>query len=443
MAKRCSTKKCITPRTSWWKKELGVNWYDLSEDEVLLYVDIPSAPSLTNPETLTYSGGNIVAGSTRHKILSGAWPIASINAVVGSEADPYIIVNENVSVIIGGLANHALRTLNTPTWFKCIGLSPSAPMRLDQSALADGAGVSGVTAHARAAGTVAYYINLVIKDAPFAGLLINESGTLSGGDVNTPPVSSVYYENIVSEFVRGFGRASEGEGWYFGTTTKTAYGIFNNCTVLHCLATNKGREGYQFNNHKNLLVKNCTSYDVGKLNTVQQNHHIQTQNTKAVIENCIFDTAPIPFIVASHDIIYRNCYFRWDTNNPGILQDYYTEYNTASRLMVTPVLILFDNCIFDPSINVTNAVEVYEPTCNVEFRDCIVSTRITNLYHDGRTNPVNTITGTATTNGNTHVDPSLITRPAFSNFTESDYENHGLVTSVYHHGRGMGFRTPV
>lgn len=415
------------------------------DTQALTYVDIPSRDTLVNPTTVTYSGGTLTNASLtgNHGLISGEWLIITNNALIGTEGAEKIISNLDGNTVVGGLtpANHAVRTLNSSTRFKYQGKSPSEPFLLYRTIGAANNSENGFQVSGTALpGTFVWAQNMVAKEMNFACYFMNSGGTLSGGDASTVPASTLNYGYVELKFIRAFGKATEGEGLYLGSTSKTAYGIHHECLVEHFVVTDKGRDGIQFNNHLDLTVRNGVVYDVGKLDTDSQNNFIQVQNAKAIIENVIFDTCPSLCDISSLDVVFRNCYFRWDNGDAGLITDYYGAYNTASRLMVTPVKILFENCIFDPSVATTNLMDVRESNADVEFLNCVFSTNITNLFLDNRSAPVNSLIGDLTTNGNTHV--ASITRPAFTNFDPDDYENHGLLTTQEYYNRSMGFRTP-
>lgn len=53
MAKKCSKKNpCRRPRANWWKKTLGVDWFDTSDNEIenQLATDPPESQGLTTDD---------------------------------------------------------------------------------------------------------------------------------------------------------------------------------------------------------------------------------------------------------------------------------------------------------------------------------------------------------------------------------------------------------
>lgn len=410
--------------------------------EVIQYVEIPDAPALVSATTLNYVSGTVTNASLAANagIIAGSWEILTANALIGTATNHKRLVNQNSSTEVGNPDepdNHALRTLGSSSYFEVYGLSATAPFYVYDSE--NGIQISGTSGD----GTVFKGVNIVANNIDFAGFFMNSGGTLSGGDANTPPVSTINYDSIQLSFVRVLGTNAEGEGFYLGSTSKTAYGIHWYLSITHGLVTDKGRDGIQLNNIKDATVTNCTVYDVGKLGTAGQQALVQVQNTKAVFENCIFDTAPDFCDIFAQDLVFRNCYFRWDGGSAGFIGDYNTGYNTSSRLFVAPVGILFENCIFDPSVNTTHIVTVSERNANVEFRDCTISHRITTApsFDNRGVSPSNSLIGGLSTNGNTYVDPATIERPTFLNFNPLDFDNHGKLTNTFYLDLGMGYRT--
>ena len=100
--------------------------------------------------------------------------------------------------------------------------------------------------------------------------------------------------------------------------------------------------------------------------------------------------------------------------------------------------VVFRRCVFAPSVNVTNLIRILERDCNVIFEDCIFSDRIANIISDERgAGATNTISNT----GGVIVEAEAIPSPTYTNH-DPDADDHGLVTSLYHYLKSMGYLTP-
>jgi hypothetical protein len=355
-------------------------------------------------------------------LLSGLWDRAVANGIVGTSGTPRRFSNTDGSTVIGNVAgafptDQCFKSLNSSTWVELYGKSPSEPFVLAGNR-------NGVQWNALAAGAVVKAFNVVCKDLSFAGTLIN-TGTLA----NT-------YALVQLEFYRVFGLNTEGEGLYLGSTDKVNYSMFTQCIVRHIFITNKGRDGVQFNNHFDLLAEYITVWNVGVENVADQNQLIQLQNVNGIVRNSIFRGAPALGNIFANGVVIENCYFQWDSDYM-YLGRLATAYSAAPTANNQP--IIFRNCIFDPVNNVTDLFDVLEDGCDITLEDCIISTRVTNIFLDER---VDTTTYTLSDTGTTWVAPSAIKQVTLLSTTDSDYKYHGLCTSTFHYLRGMGYRTP-
>jgi hypothetical protein len=396
---------------------------------VLEYTAIPDAPAFPDPVTITYAGtstGNIFTatmGGKTDAILSGLWDRAVANGIVGSSGTPRRYRNLDVNTIIGNVSgafptDQCFKSLNSSTWVQIHGKSATEPFILAGNR-------NGVQWNALAAGAVVKAFNVVCKNLSFAGTLIN-TGTLA----NT-------YALVQLEFYRVFGLNTEGEGLYLGSTDKVNYSMFTQCIVRHIFITNKGRDGVQFNNHANLLAEYITVWDVGIEEVADQNQLIQLQNVNGIVQHSIFSGAPALGNIFSNGITIENCYFRWDAGYMylGRLASAYTAPPTANNQP-----IIFRNCIFDPVNNVTDLFDVLEDGCAITLEDCIISTRVSNIFLDER---VDKLTYALSETGTVWTAPGDIPQVTLQSVSAEDYDTHGLVTSTYHYNRGMGYRTPA
>jgi hypothetical protein len=393
------------------------------------YVPLPSRPSFPDPVTITYastSTGNIFTanmGGKTDALLSGNWDRAVINGIVGSSGTPRRYSNVDGNTNIGNAAgafsgDQCFKSLNSSTYVEIHGKSASEPFVLRGNN-------NGVQWNALAAGAVIKAFNVVCKDLSFAGTLIN-TGTLANS-----------YLLCQLGFYRVFGLNTEGEGLYLGSTDKVNYSMFTQSIIQHIFITNKGRDGVQFNNHANLLAENITVFDVGKLNDADQNQLIQVQNCNGIIRNSIFKTAPSIGNVFANGVTFENCYFEWDASHM-FLGRLLTAYSAPPTANNQP--IIFRNCIFNPVNNVTNLFRVAEDTCNIVLQDCIVSTRVSNIFEDVRADK---LTYSLSHTGTVMTAPSAIKPVTLFSTDANNYRFHGLCTSTYHHSRGMGYRTPL
>ena len=392
------------------------------------YVPIPDRPTFPTPTTITYAGtstGNIFTatmGGQTDALLSGVWDRAVANGIVGTSGTPRRYSNVDGNTVIGNAAgafstDQCFKSLNSSTWVEIYGKSASQPFVLAGNR-------NGVQWNALAAGAVVKARNVVCKDLSFAGTLINTgNNTLS-------------YALVELSFYRVFGLNTEGEGLYLGSTDKVNYSMYTACNVSHIFITNKGRDGVQFNNHFALLAEYITVYDVGIENAADQNQLIQIQNVNGTIRNSIFKKAPSIGNIFANGVTIENCYFQWDSGYM-YLGRLATAYSAAPTANNQP--IIFRNCIFDPVNPVTNLFDVLEDGCDIILENCIISTRVTNIFLDER---VDKITYSLSDTGTVWTAPANIKQVTLLSTDANNYKYHGLCTSTYHYLRGMGYRTP-
>jgi hypothetical protein len=393
------------------------------------YVPIPNRPTFTTPTTITYAGtstGNILTatmGGQTDALLSGAWDRAVANGIVGTSGTPRRYSNVDSSTVIGNVAgafptDQCFKSLNSSTWVEIYGKSASEPFVLAGNR-------NGVQWNALAAGAVVKARNVVCKDLSFAGTLINTgNNTLS-------------YALVEISFYRVFGLNTEGEGLYLGSTDKVNYSMYTQCIVQHIFIYNKGRDGVQFNNHFDLQAENITVLDVGIEDVLDQNQLIQIQNCNGFVRNSIFKNAPSIGNIFANGVVIENCYFKWEAGYM-YLGRLATAYSAAPTANNQP--IIFRNCIFDPDTNVTDLFDVLEDGCDITLEDCIISTRVSNIFLDER---VDKVTYSLSDTGTTWVAPSAIKQVTILSTDANNYKYHGLCTSTFHYLRGMGYRTPA
>jgi hypothetical protein len=397
------------------------------------YTTIPSSPTFGTTTTLTYGAtttGNIFTATTagnRDILLSGTWDRLVANGLVGTTGSRYRFRNLDGNTILGNALGTqqpqgCINSQNGSTFCEFYGLDPLNPLLLEGNN-------NGTQWTSVLSGTDLLMKNVVTKNIGFANILIN-SGT-----------SANKYTTIDISFYRSFGLNNEGESIYMGNTSLTSYSMFDNVYLRNMLGTDKGRDGIQLSSMYNFVLENATFYNNGIEDVVQQRNLVQVQNSNGVIRNCIFHLAPELCNIFANGVTFENCYFRW-TSGHGYIGDAAGAYSTFQTGNGQP--ILFNNCVFDPVNNVTSLFRVAEKVANIEVRNSIISSRITNLYDDVRTAGfTNSLIGTPTTNGNTQPSFSTIEQPIYTNFNPNDYLNHGLVLTPYYYNRSMGYRTPV
>jgi hypothetical protein len=402
------------------------------------YVSIPSAPSFGATTTHNYtSPGNVTTTGNRDKILSATatWDQVRAFGLAGTVELPYQIKNHPDAVFLRSTAtptNFFDQASTAADFLYVYGEDEANPFHIQGAGIITG----GIRFLAPAsAGNTLLFQNFVIEDVGI-GVHMNDSGTLSGGDANTPCVSTDNYLNIDLLFIRVIDTGTE--GFYIGSTSSSAYGIHKDFTGSHLLVINAGWDLFQFNNHLDLKLTNLTGINGGLLNQAAQNQLFQFQNTKGYCRNSIFADAPHMGLFATLDFEFTNNYVEWSDGFPGLIADYYGNYTTSQRLMVTDAGILIDDCDFvnTNASSASSLFDVQDDVVTVTIQNCRIE-NVDDLFEQG-TDGVRLIDG----GGNTFVPVGTIERPTFSSTSVTDYATHGLLTSEYHHALGRGYRTP-
>lgn len=406
-----------------------------------VYVTIPTAPSFTTPATITDAVGSSLESS---EIGGAADILIAGNAIPGlfnNRLRPNAISNKrfkstgSTRIFVGGdnvaQSQQVIATLNGSnnlSYYHIGIIGNSNPAVTGTSGIYHGSSVSGTTVLAQ---------DIIVKKVEFAGALVNS------------PTSGEKYLSITFNFYRVFGHWQEGEVFYFGNTHKLAdFATISGLVVHHCYGTDKGRDGLQIThgadgvNREVVKVDHVTIYDVGKKNEATQRLLTQIHNSNGYVKKSIFHKAPEPANIFTHDFLFEDCYFEWDSNNPiyiGRLKSA-TAFG-SSALAGNGQPIIFRRCIFNPSVTVDRLARILETDCNIIFEDCYFNNRIAagvsgNLISDERgASPGNTISNTGYTIG------PPIASPEYTNHDPDD-ENHGLVTSDFFYDLGMGYRSP-
>lgn len=407
-----------------------------------VYVTIPTAPAFTTPATVT----DVVGSSLESSEIPGntADILIGENAIPGAfnnRLRPNAISNRRFKsagsgrIFIGGdnvaASQQVVASLNNSDNLSYYHLG------FKGNSNAAVTGTSGIFHQASVAGTTVFLEDIIVKNVEFAGALINE-GT-----------SGEHYGTVTLRFYRVFGHWQEGEVFYIGNTHKLAdFSTINNIVIHHGYGTDKGRDGLQITHAADGTNRTCaridhvTIYDVGKKNEATQRLLTQIHNSNGYVKKSIFQKGPEPANIFTHDFLFEDCYFEWDSNNPiyiGRLKSA-TAFG-SSALAGNGQPIIFRRCIFNPSITVDRLARILETDCNIIFEDCYFSNRIAggvlgNLISDERgASPANTISNTGYTIG-----PPLAS-PEYINHDPLD-PDAGKLTSDFYYDLGMGYLTP-
>jgi len=407
------------------------------------YVDIPDAPSSGTSATITFSSpGNILnstGGTTQNKYLSGAdWDEFHAFSFVGTAGAYQRIINLNSSTRIGSIANHLFTREGTnSTYFGIYGLSATAPLYFIED---PSVATSAIQMSAYATGPDAIVQNLVNNSRGYA-IFANSAGTLSGGNSTTAPTSANNYQALPASFVRSFNVTGNKEHFYYGATTTSTYAIHQDLDLSHLLGYNCEWDGIQIQNAVNFTLTKSTFVNSGTDNTASQNASLQVQNSYGSVTDCIFYNAPQGLRFATHNLTFDDNYVHWTANTANQFISYYGNYASTDRLMVDPIVttVTISNSDFVATTWTGALFDVLDPNVNITITNCRIEGP-TSLFQDSRGgSPTGTLTDGG---GNTFVSSGTIPVPTFSNFTPTDYNGHGLLTNVYHHRRGRGFRTP-
>lgn len=430
----------------------------------LPYVRVPSAleglPALVSPVTLV-SGSEHLSGyiqnidigtvnNNRGKDVNvqGTWANGFIvRGLQGQRGIPIRFINDpTVGAILGStsLGQDTVQQVNQATNCEFHGYDIDHPWSI---LVGSGAGgYSGFNWGSSPAGTSIHICNAYVKDASYAGIITNfGTGTNVGHGWNGDS-----YEEVCLRFFRVDGLVSEGEGGYFGHTSST-FAELRRVVLLHFSAMNKGREGFQTEHCDRVLVYNGTSRNVGQ-NTgglleqenLVQVHDCGTAGNQVIIENYIFDGAPNLWNLFTHNLVFRNCYFRWTNGMAGYIGQTDTSYFAGSPRL-TGAAVTFDSCYFvgdNGGSTISYMTQLAELNCNFTWVSCHFTPNISAIWQDQRVgSPVNVIAGTIGSNGNVY--DSNIPIPTYASDNVLDFHNYNLVTNTWFHAKGMGSRTPA
>lgn len=410
------------------------------------YVPIPSAPFSTGYARPV--AGLSVGGSIFPVDLGNTGPLdviydgnfsggMALNGLVGQRGLPYRGVNKDGTFIAGSPSSttyHAVGALGGTNWTELYGKDATTPWFAQA-----GAGMSAMGWDVLAGeGSTLKLINWLCTNIGYAGLLA------SNGDFTVP----TSHRKIVQGFFRIDGIVTEGEGTGYVGHNGAPYGYTGVVVAYHNASKDKGREGFQHQHVSQGFVFNQTHVNSGQSGIGGQTNAFQLHNcAKHVIENLIFDGAPLPLNFFTHDTVIRNCYIRFQTAE-GFVGRTDSSYFSGSALL-NGIKVFFDQCdiVFDDGAagTIASFVQVAERTANIEVANSQIQ-KITALFNDQRVAGfTNSLVGTPTTNGNsistTIPRPVyLSTSPVSANYLLLDTTTAG---GLYHYNKGRGYRTPV
>lgn len=412
-----------------------------------IYVPIPDEGILGDSSILTYASdgsiANATGGDTRTKILSGNWTRVRANAIIGTSESYRRIINENLIEIggVNGNASFDIATSNS-NYFELVGKSPLEPLYFVKGGVSP---LAAIQINAHASGVNARFKNIVNHTQGGFGYFANSDGTLSGGDANTPPVSSNKYGKIELYFVRSFGAVDAVNGrenYYIGRTTTTSGAIYEEFIAEHILGYGSDWDNIQKAWIRDFRLSNSTFVTSGTDDSEAQDASLQIANSKGIVENCIFADAPQAARISTYDLVIRNCYFQWtgDELEDAMQIISYANYADGARLVPQPGnrIILVENCDFVSPNWTGELFQVFDSKVTIVVRNCRIN-GATSLFADVRGG---TVTGELIDGGG-NIFGATIETPTFSNFTPTDFNGHGLLNPGEHLNLGRGYRSKL
>lgn len=382
-------------------------------------VVIPEAPVMSDPLTLQYSDtttGNITAavldGHT-NVYLQGVW-----DRLVCNNIQNITFRNLDGNTRLGNAAgaftaSGCIGSLNGSTGCIFCGKSAEEPLILEGNN-------NGLQWLALAGGSSIKAQNVVVRDVGFAGALINTSD----GTLHFTLVELYDFRIILLD--------TDGEPIYTGSTLVTNFSLLNQTLFSNIYGANKGRDGFQVNNHLDAQHSNITMYNVGAANGVNQNHLFQNQNCNGFCRNFVFHIAPVMGSIFTHGYVYENGYlFASDQIYAGRLLDSYTALHQAANRMP----VLFIGIHFDSDVPIAFLFDVHEDQCDYILIGCTFGANIGDIFDDNRVDD------------STHLllnfdgSDATVSQPTYRNHDKTDFENHGVLTSLYNLNKGQGYRS--
>lgn len=410
------------------------------------YVNIPPAPFTTGyarPVAGLGSAGQIAPSDLGNTgpldvILDGNFNAGILlNTLIGARGNEYRFTNKD-STFIAGLSTsttfHSFGTVNNSNYIGLYGKDANTPMFCQAGVGMSMLGWLALTGE----GSTIRLINILGTNIGYTSVLA------STGDFTVPTL----HRKVVTGFLRIDGIVGEGEGTGYIGHNGSPWGYTGVAVSFHNASKDKGREGFQHQHVKQGLVYNQTHVNSGQSGIGGQTNLYQLHNcAKHVVENMIFDGAPIPHNLFTHDTVLRNCYIRFQSA-AGFIGRTDNAY-FAGSLNLNGIKFLFVDCdiVYDDGAGGTIATftDVAERTADIEVRTSNIQ-KITALYNDVRVAGfINTLIGTPTTNGN--AISTTIPKPEYLSIDplSIDYLKLNVNTAggLYHYNKGRGYRTPA
>lgn len=412
------------------------------------YIDIPAAPALTAPVTITPADADCcgpgifnftkVTNTPRHVKTSGNFSNGlSLRQWDGTAGNEYTIVNTAGDIYGGaGGSEEGVSRTNSGNYWRIYGLSAAAPMIIK--------GNNGIQLPSASGGAVHVVRNAVVNTAVSSGVTANFG--ISGSN---------YYENVDISFIRDFNNTGQGELVYIGDTGGSYNGTnyINTATVTNNFSYNLSREGTQFE-HINLLVSNHNTCILsGQTGGGGQDNSCQFHDlgVGSRISYSIYDTSPSPFNIFTHGTRIDHNFFSFTgtISGGGYLYSGYigrtdnSYFSASPRLSGDSLIFEYDYFKYKGAGTLDYLVQVNERVAHIIFRNCTFSANITHIMRDNRAvGFTNTLTGDIGNNGNvslTIADPVYV--GGYNDAT--NYQAQGLLSmsSVYY-GLHYGYRTP-
>jgi hypothetical protein len=399
------------------------------------YVEIPSAPTLNNPTTLTPSqeccGGGIfdfaIIGKrggdvkTSGNFISGF----SLRQFDGDATHVFRFVN-TAGDIFGAPsgAQHGVSTTDHGNYLYFYGLSADCPGITK--------GQNGFQLPAAPGGSHFVVQNYVGKSTGASGLTAN----FDGGAGN-------YYDNLNISFYRTFGAGQEGI-CYLGAS-HPGFAYIHAAQVYHNFSYKSAREGTQFEHTDLLTAHHNTCIQAGQGGVSEQTNSLQAHDLGpgSTIRYSIYDGSPVPFNIFTHGTTISHSYFGFTKAGGYIGRTDNCYFSSSPRLRGDS--LIFDSDYFNYTGPGTLAylTIIDERMAPIIFRNCTFSPNIKAIYIDRRAAGYrNTITGNIGDHGNRS---AKIAAPVYSAGYDNpdDYLHQGLlnVTSPYY-ALHFGYRTP-
>lgn len=386
---------------------------------------VPLPPVLDSPTILATNDGFVQQGDGDEVEIPAGYdmPRLQLRGITGtSKADPIMIVGEvgaRPTVGNGTTSNHPLYDFKS---------SDSSTNYEVHNITIDGNNDTGsnIVPLADDINPNMVYSDIININTPFSAFFANSNTTVNG------------YGDITVRWMRSFQDIGVGdyggECFYIGTTSnKTS----ENLPIQKLLIENNWGEGFarepiQLTDCTNFLVNKSTFYLCAGSTLSGQNRLAQIHNSFGEVRNTIFHGGQQSLEIISHQVIFRNCYFRWDTDDQGLIGDM-AGFGASAR--ESGLAVKFIDCIFDPSVSQTSPTfNITQDLCDIEFIDCKEGSNChADLYVDNRvdqgTFDITETNTTAWTDGvptYSYTGEANVDQATFGNQTNRDFQDRGM-----------------